>query len=102
MKDALENNLTSPAELPYFEGDFWPNVLEETIKELEQEEEEKRKREEAEAALAEVAEEQNSPGECVSGDVRREINSLTLFSIRINAIIIPLHFYYGTSMTATH
>ena len=31
--------------MPYFEGDFWPNVLEESIKELEQEEEE-RKREE--------------------------------------------------------
>ncbi len=24
-------------ELPYFEGDFWPNVLEEFIKELDQE-----------------------------------------------------------------
>lgn len=39
--------------IPYFEGDFWPNVLEESIKELDQEEEEKRKREEAEAAAAE-------------------------------------------------
>ncbi|KAF4117002.1 CREB-binding protein-like [Onychostoma macrolepis] len=26
-----------PCELPYFEGDFWPNVLEESIKELEKE-----------------------------------------------------------------
>ena len=24
-------------EIPYFEGDFWPNVVEETIKELDQE-----------------------------------------------------------------
>ena len=24
-------------EIPYFEGDFWPNVLEENIKELDQE-----------------------------------------------------------------
>ena len=40
--------------MPYFEGDFWPNVLEESIKELENEEEEKRKREEAEAAAAEA------------------------------------------------
>ncbi len=54
LKDAIENNLTSAAELPYFEGDFWPNVLEESIKELDQEEEEKRKREEAEAAAAEA------------------------------------------------
>ncbi len=42
--------------MPYFEGDFWPNVLEESIKELDQEEEEKRKREEAEAAATEVDE----------------------------------------------
>ena len=41
--------------MPYFEGDFWPNVLEESIKELDQEEEEKRKREEAEAAATEEA-----------------------------------------------
>jgi len=24
-------------EIPYFEGDFWPNVIEDTIKELDQE-----------------------------------------------------------------
>lgn len=24
-------------DIPYFEGDFWPNVIEETIKELDQE-----------------------------------------------------------------
>ena len=35
-KQAMEDNLQSPAELPYFEGDFWPNVLEENIRELEQ------------------------------------------------------------------
>lgn len=37
--------MTSANELPYFEGDFWPNVLEESIKELEQEEEERKKEE---------------------------------------------------------
>ena len=51
MKDAVENQISSAADLPYFEGDFWPGVLEESIKELEQEEE-KRRREEAEAAAA--------------------------------------------------
>lgn len=51
-KQAFEDNLKSPAELPYFEGDFWPNVMEESIKELDQEEEEKRKQEEAAAAEA--------------------------------------------------
>lgn len=50
FKDAIESNLASATEVPYFEGDFWPNVIEESIKELDQEEEEKRKREEAEAA----------------------------------------------------
>jgi len=50
LKDAIENNLQSVTEMPYFEGDFWPNILEESIKELEQEEEDKRKREEVEAA----------------------------------------------------
>ena len=49
----MEDNLQSAAELPYFEGDFWPNVLEESIKELDQEEEQKRK--EAEAAEAAAA-----------------------------------------------
>ncbi|OWF41886.1 CREB-binding protein [Mizuhopecten yessoensis] len=60
-KDAIENNVQSATEMPYFEGDFWPNVLEESIKELDQEEEEeKRKREEAEAAAA-------AEVECVEG-----------------------------------
>ena len=53
LLDAKDNNMTSPAQLPYFEGDFWPNVLEVSIMEFDQEEEEKRKWEEAEAAEAE-------------------------------------------------
>lgn len=55
LKQAMEDNLSSAAELPYFEGDFWPNVLEESIKELDQEEEEKRRQAEAAAAAAEAA-----------------------------------------------
>jgi len=35
-KQALEDNLQSAAELPYFEGDFWPNVMEENIREQDQ------------------------------------------------------------------
>lgn len=51
----MEDNLRSAADLPYFEGDFWPNVLEESIKELDQEEEEKRRQAEAaEAAVRKV------------------------------------------------
>ena len=44
-KQATEDCWTSANDLPYFEGDFWPNVLEESIKELEQEEEERKKEE---------------------------------------------------------
>jgi hypothetical protein len=51
----VEDKLSSAAELPYFEGDFWPNVLEESIKELDQEEEEKRKQAEAAEAAAAAA-----------------------------------------------
>ncbi|ESP04399.1 hypothetical protein LOTGIDRAFT_136183, partial [Lottia gigantea] len=54
LKDAIENNFQSATEMAYFEGDFWPNVVEESIKELNQEEEEKKKREEAQAAAAEA------------------------------------------------
>uniref|UniRef100_A0A1Y1MJM8 histone acetyltransferase n=1 Tax=Photinus pyralis TaxID=7054 RepID=A0A1Y1MJM8_PHOPY len=52
LKQAMEDNLRSAADLPYFEGDFWPNVFEESIKELDQEEEEKRKQAEAAEAAA--------------------------------------------------
>jgi len=52
LKQAMEDNLASAAELPYFEGDFWPNVLEESIKELDQEEEKRRLAEAAAAAAA--------------------------------------------------
>lgn len=66
FNDAIESNLKSATQIPYFEGDFWPNVMEESIKELDQEEEEKRKREEAEAAAAE-AETQETVEETTDG-----------------------------------
>lgn len=31
-KDAIENGMKTPLDIPYFEGDFWPNVLEDCIK----------------------------------------------------------------------
>lgn len=62
FKQATEDRLTSANELSYFEGDFWPNVLEESIKELEQEEEE-RKKEENTAAC-------EPPEVCHSGGAR--------------------------------
>lgn len=45
----MENKITSVAKIPYFDGDYWPNILEECIKEQEQEED-KRRQEEVEAA----------------------------------------------------
>ena len=37
FKHCTEEGITSVTEIPYFDGDFWPNVIEETIKELDQE-----------------------------------------------------------------
>lgn len=31
-KDAVEKGLSCATQVPYFEGDFWPNVLEESIR----------------------------------------------------------------------
>ena len=47
-----KENLTSPEQLPYFEGDFWPIVIEEQIKELDHELEEERKAEAEEADVS--------------------------------------------------
>ena len=58
MKQAAEDGVQSPAELAYFEGDFWPGIFEESIRELDQEEEEKRKQLEAEEARAAAAAEE--------------------------------------------
>ncbi|KAI8486761.1 hypothetical protein Bbelb_355090 [Branchiostoma belcheri] len=52
LKQATEDGVSMANELPYFEGDFWPNVLEESIKEIDQEEEEERRAQEAAAAIA--------------------------------------------------
>ncbi|CAG4940100.1 unnamed protein product [Colias eurytheme] len=62
LKQAMEDNISSAAELPYFEGDFWPNVLEESIKELDQEEEEKRKQAEAAEAVVFQSSEESEQG----------------------------------------
>ena len=37
-QQSSDDDLTSVTELAYFEGDFWPNVIEEQIKKLDQEE----------------------------------------------------------------
>ena len=45
--------MTRVTDIPYFEGDFWPNVIEKNIKELDQEAKE---REELEQVSREVGE----------------------------------------------
>lgn len=40
MQDLFKHStdsLYNVTDIPYFEGDFWPNIIEETIKELDQE-----------------------------------------------------------------
>ena len=37
--------MKSPTSLPYFEGDYWLNTIEDSIREINQEEEERRKEE---------------------------------------------------------
>ena len=37
LRQATEDNVKSAKDLPYFEGDFWPNVIEDSIKEIEME-----------------------------------------------------------------
>ena len=35
-RQSIDDELISVTELAYFEGDFWPNMIEEQIKELDQ------------------------------------------------------------------
>jgi len=37
MKDCLDNQVQSVLNIPYFEGDFWPNIIEESIEAVNQE-----------------------------------------------------------------
>lgn len=60
MKQASDDGLTCASELPYFDGDFWPNALEDSIRELDQEEEERK----ANAAAAEASGKDVSPYPC--------------------------------------
>ena len=46
-----EEQITQVTEIPYFEGDFWPNVIEETIKEIDQEEKERKASETVDVSL---------------------------------------------------
>lgn len=107
LKDAMEQNLKSPTQLPYFEGDFWPNVLEESIKELEQEEEEKRKREAEEAAEAAAAAAQSTEnGDTQDGEASGDVsdNSLCSFTLEGTQFLKTLrlvNLYYTMSFVNT-
>ena len=62
-RDGKDNNLTSPAQMPYFEGDYWPTLLEDSIKEFDQKEEEKQNKqlEEADETPDETPESTGAP-----------------------------------------
>ena len=60
--------MTSVTEIPYFEGDFWPSVIEKNIKKLDQEAKE---REELEQASREVGGGVCGGGEMSKGEVTR-------------------------------
>lgn len=99
LKDAQENQLNSAADMPYFEGDFWPNVLEESIKELDQEEEEKRKREEAEAAATEEA---DMNGDGVEGTDLVCVSISSILDAVIGAAILLGILYNTTGLYQYH
>jgi len=42
LQDAIDNDLTCVTQMAYFEGDFWPNIIEDCIRELNEEEEEEK------------------------------------------------------------
>ena len=44
----MDNPITKVTDIPYFEGDFWTNTIEDLIKELDTEDEDRRKIEEYE------------------------------------------------------
>lgn len=87
----MEDKLTSAADLPYFEGDFWPNVLEESIKELDQQEEEKRKL--AEAAEAAAAAANAVSIYCVSSAREDAMLSYKNFEIQVSKYLETCDFY---------
>ncbi|CAF4663667.1 unnamed protein product [Rotaria sp. Silwood2] len=48
MQDCLDNQMQTVLDIPYFDGDLWPTIIEETIEKFSQEED--RRRQEVEAA----------------------------------------------------
>lgn len=54
----------SPVNLPYFDGDYWPNQIEDSIRDVKQEEEERKKTEAIQAAqMAEAENDEESQSE---------------------------------------
>ena len=78
-KQAVEDNFKSATELPYFEGDFWPNVIEESIKEIEMEQQKVIKQEQETAKLN--AELNNADGLSNNSNIEEEFpGSFRVFS----------------------
>ena len=67
----MNDEIKSPLSLPYFEGDFWPNQIEDSIRDVNQEEEERKKTEAIQAA--QIAEAENKE-ESQSDDLASSAN----------------------------
>ena len=79
----MDDKITSLVSLPYFEGDFWPTIIEETIAEMNQEEEE-RKKNEAEAMQVDLQVESAKVEEIeTSEEVRPDIQYIVELRILI-------------------
>jgi len=88
VRDAVESNVQSVAEIPYFEGDYWPNILEDCSKEMDQEEEDRRKREQVEAAATTGADGLEVTPELEdTGEVRTLVHNCYFVSLCIAACI---------------
>ena len=71
-KQAKEDGVKSAMDLPYFEGDFWPNVIEDYIKEIEVERQQKQQAQQAQQqqlqAIADVASNEANPATNATDD----------------------------------
>ncbi|OZC06354.1 hypothetical protein X798_06658 [Onchocerca flexuosa] len=67
-KQARDENLVTPMELSYFEGDFWPNVIEDCIREAQNEEQERKRQEEAARQEQQNAEDEDGDDMFHDGD----------------------------------
>ena len=97
LKDAQDNNIHCVTEIPYFEGDYWPNIIEESIKEQDKEED-KRRKEEVEAAIAGEGPESVPESEDVNSEVSTPIRAPGCFFLPAFQLVICHLLEVSTTM----